>query len=75
MLRKKKERATAKVSMERHFLVPYDTLHELKAVLKASTLVGQTNSPKTTAQQTTQEGSFQEAWGRKRHATDETAGT
>jgi hypothetical protein len=30
----------------------------LRAVLKASTLAGQTNLPKTTGQQTTQEGSF-----------------
>jgi hypothetical protein len=32
------------------------SLHELKAVLKASTLAGQTNPPKTTRQQTTQGG-------------------
>jgi hypothetical protein len=36
------------------------TLQELKAVLKASTLADQTNIPKTTGKQTTQEGSFQE---------------
>jgi hypothetical protein len=30
-------------------------LHELRALLKASTLEGQTNSPKATEQQTTQE--------------------
>jgi hypothetical protein len=45
------------------------TLHELKAVLKASTLADQTNSPKTTGQQTKQEGSFQEVRRRKRRAT------
>jgi hypothetical protein len=51
------------------------TLHELTAVLKASTLAGQTNLPKITGQQTTQEGSFQEARWRKWHATDEADGT
>jgi hypothetical protein len=34
-------------------------LHEFKAVLKASTLAGQTNLPKATGQQKTQEGSIQ----------------
>jgi hypothetical protein len=34
--------------------------HELKAVLKAKTLVGQTNLPKTTGQKTMQEDSLQE---------------
>jgi hypothetical protein len=51
------------------------TLYELKAVLKASTLAGQTNLPNTTVQQTMHEGIFQEVRRRKRHAIDKTAGT
>jgi hypothetical protein len=51
------------------------TLHELKAVLMTSNLAGQTNLPKTTGQETTQEGSFQEVGRRKRRAINETAGT
>jgi hypothetical protein len=51
------------------------TLHELKALLKASTLGGQSNTPKATGQQTTQEDGFQEVRRRKRQANDETAGT
>jgi hypothetical protein len=51
------------------------TLQELKAVLKARTLAGQTNIPKTTGQQTTQEDGLQEVRRRKRCATDETTGT
>jgi hypothetical protein len=50
-------------------------LHELKALLMANTLAGQTNSPKAKGQQTTQEDGFQEVRGRNRDATDETAGT
>jgi hypothetical protein len=45
------------------------TLHELKALLKASTLAGQTNWPKATGQQTTQEDGFQEVQRRKLRAT------
>jgi hypothetical protein len=51
------------------------TLQELKAVLKVSTLAGQTNLPKTTGQQTKQEDGFQEVRRRKRRATDETTVT
>jgi hypothetical protein len=47
----------------------------LKAVLKAGTLADQTNLPKATGQQTTQEGGFQEVRRRKRRVTDETTGT
>jgi hypothetical protein len=47
------------------------TLQE--AMPKARTLAGQTNPPKTTGQQTTQEDGFQEVRRRKRRATDETA--
>jgi hypothetical protein len=47
------------------------TLHELKAMLKASSLGDQTNSPNATGQQTTQEHGFQEVRRRKRRATDE----
>jgi hypothetical protein len=48
-------------------------LHELRAVLKASILAGQTNSPKATGQQTMQEDGFPEV--RKRPPPNETAGT
>jgi hypothetical protein len=46
----------------------------LKDLLKASTLVHQTSSPKATEQQTTQEDGFQEVLRRKRHASNDTAG-
>jgi hypothetical protein len=48
------------------------TLDELKALLKASTLADQTNSPKATGQETTQDG-FQEVRTWKPSANDETA--
>jgi hypothetical protein len=51
------------------------TLHELKAVLKPSTLAGQTNLPKTTEQQPPPEGTFQGVCRRKRNATNKTSGT
>jgi hypothetical protein len=51
------------------------TLQELKAVLKARTLAGQTNLPKTTGQQTTQDDGFQAVRRRKRRAIDENTGT
>jgi hypothetical protein len=47
-------------------------LHELKAVLKASTPAGQFKSPKPTA---TQEDGFKEVRRRKRHNTNESAPT
>jgi hypothetical protein len=50
-------------------------LHELKAMLKVSTLAGHSNLPETTGQQTTQEGSFREVQRWKQHTTDETTGT
>jgi hypothetical protein len=45
-------------------------LHELKAVLKASTQASQSKTPKSAA---TQNGGFKEVRRRKRHSTDETA--
>jgi hypothetical protein len=45
------------------------TLGELKAMLKASILAGQTISPRATGQQTTQEVGFQEVRRRKPRAT------
>jgi hypothetical protein len=51
------------------------TLLEFKAVLKARTLAGQTNLPKTTEQQITQEKCSQEVRRRKGRATDENTGT
>jgi hypothetical protein len=47
-------------------------LHELKAVLKASTPAGQSKTPKSA---TTQEDCFKEILRRKRHSTNETAPT
>jgi hypothetical protein len=47
-------------------------LHELKAVLKASTQAGQSKTPKSAA---TQEDGFKEVRRRKRHSTNETAPT
>jgi hypothetical protein len=47
-------------------------LHELKAVLKASTLAGQFKTPKSAA---TQEDGFKEVWRHKRHNTNESAPT
>jgi hypothetical protein len=62
-----------------HFSALYGTyrvtLQELKAMRKTSTLAGQTNIPKATGQQTTQEDGFQEVRRRKRRVTDETTGT
>jgi hypothetical protein len=51
------------------------TLQELKAVLKARTLAGQCNLPKTIGQQTKQEDGFHEVRRGKRRATDETTET
>jgi hypothetical protein len=51
------------------------TLDELKDLLKASTLADQTNSPKATGQQTTQEDGFREVWRRKWRAPDKTDST
>jgi hypothetical protein len=45
-------------------------LHEIKAVLKESTLASQSKTPKSAA---TQEDGFKEVRRRKRHSTDETA--
>jgi hypothetical protein len=47
-------------------------LHELKVVLKASTLASQSKTPKSAA---TQEDGFKEVRRQKRHSTDETAPT
>jgi hypothetical protein len=56
------------------FSALYDTytvaLHELKAVLKASTPAGQSKTPKSAA---TQEDGFKEVRKPKRHSTNETA--
>jgi hypothetical protein len=49
-----------------------DALHELKAVLKASTPAGQFKTPKSAA---TQEDGFKEVRRRKRHSTNEAAPT
>jgi hypothetical protein len=51
------------------------TLLELKAVLKARTLAGHSNVPKTTGQQTKRGEGFQEVRRRKRRATEEITGT
>jgi hypothetical protein len=55
------------------FSALYGMLHKLKAMLKVSTLARQTNIPKTTGQQTTQEGSFEAVHRRKQHTTDKTS--
>jgi hypothetical protein len=47
-------------------------LHELKAVLKASTPAGQSETPKSAA---SQEDGFKEVWRHKWHSTNETAAT
>jgi hypothetical protein len=51
------------------------TLQEIKVMIKARTIAGQTNLPKATGQQTTQESGFQEVRRRMRRATNETAGS
>jgi hypothetical protein len=78
MLRKKTERASAKLSVESHFLVSCKslTLEELKDLLKVRTLTDQTNSSKATGQQTTkEEGSKKYGGGSGAPAPHETDGT
>jgi hypothetical protein len=55
---------------------PYTvSLYELKAVLKTGTPAGQTQSPKASGEQPTQDEGFKEVRSRKRHNTDEAART
>jgi hypothetical protein len=69
-------RSTAKLKLERSSLVPcigtYTvTLNESKTVLKASTLEGQTTSPKAAGEQITQDKGFKEVRRHKRCNTED----